>query len=343
MEKLTPSIPLLVAEISANHKQDLLLAKRHMQAAKHAGAHAIKIQTYRPSCLTLDSRDVIFRIEGDSPWEGRYLYDLYAEACLPWEWHGELFAYAKEIGIELFSSPFSLEALELLESLNCPRYKIASFECIDPLFIYEVASTKKPIVLSTGIALEEEIKEALEMCEKAGNSDITLLQCTSSYPAPLKEANLLAMQRFGEYGVKFGLSDHTLGSLCAIIAAVLGASMIEKHFILERSLGGVDSSFSMEAEEFAQMAAQIQDSILALGDPHHKKTLEELRGKRVFARSLFVKKPIKKGERFTRENIGSFRPNHGMHPRFFSDILGRRASRDLEFAKPLLTQDICKD
>lgn len=340
MGKLTPLKPFLVAEVSANHQQDLELAKKHILYAKKAGADAVKIQTYKPSCLTLDSKEEVFRINSNSPWDGRYLFELYQEAYLPWEWHQELFEYAKEVGIELFSSPFSYEALELLERLDCPRYKIASFECNDPLFIYEVAKTKKPIIISTGIALEEEIEEAVAMCKKAQNNQITLLQCTSSYPAPLDQANLLRMQTFAKkYGVQYGLSDHTLGNLCAIIATTLGASMIEKHFILDKNLGGVDSSFSMDFEEFSALSKDIKQTLLALGDCDYQADLEKIKKQRVFARSLFVKRAIKKGEKLSPDNIGSFRPNVGLPPRMLMDIMGKVATRDLDFSKPLSVDD----
>ncbi|MCE3038133.1 pseudaminic acid synthase [Helicobacter anatolicus] len=330
--------PLLVAEISANHNQNLELAKKHILYAKKAGANAVKIQTYTPSCLTLNSKSNIFKINANSPWDGKYLFELYSEAFLPWEWHEELFEYAKNIDIEIFSSPFSLRALELLESLHCPRYKIASFECVDLDFIYEVAKTKKPIILSTGVAQEEEIKDAVLVCKKAGNNDITLLQCTSAYPAPLKKANLSKMPLFFEkYGVKYGLSDHTLGNLCAIIATTLGASLIEKHFILDKKLGGVDSDFSMDFKEFCGLSKEIDNVILALGDKDSPRVVSEQ--ERVFARSLFVKKKIQKGEILTRENIGSFRPNAGLHPKYLKDVLGRIATKDLEFSKPLNEND----
>lgn len=331
-----PTPPLLVAEMSANHTKDLELAKATIKAAKDANADAIKIQTYQPSCLTLDSNLEIFKIRGGL-WDGYRLYDLYTEAMLPWEWHDELFSYAKKIGIEIFSSPFSIKALELLENLNCPRYKIASFECIDTDFIYVVASTKKPIILSTGIATKVEIKEALNACLKAGCKDITLLQCTSAYPAKITDANLLGMVSLGEefasFSVKWGLSDHTLGDLCAILATALGASMIEKHFILNKDIKSVDSEFSMDALEFSKMAKLIKESHAALGDGKLREN--EDKNKRSFARSLFVTKKIKKGEILTRENVASLRPYAGLHPRHLDNIIGKKFKCDLDAGTPL--------
>lgn len=332
-----PQKPLLVAEISANHKQNLKIAKESIYKAKLAGADSVKIQSYEASCLTLDSDNEIFKIKSGL-WAGRRLFELYEEAYLPWEWHEELFAYAREIGIELFSTPFSLKALELLEDLSCPRYKIASFELIDPSFIYEVARTQKPLILSTGIATESEIAEALEACHKAGNEDITLLQCTSAYPARIEDANLLAMLSLGaRFGVKYGLSDHTLGTLCAVVATSLGASLIEKHFIIDKNLGGVDSAFSMDFEEFSALSRAISEAYGSLGSGELRQ--EESVGGRVFARSLFVKKEVKKGEVLSGENIGSFRPYVGLHPRHLPEVLGRRAKRDLALGTPLSFED----
>lgn len=331
--------PLLVAEISANHQQDLEIAKKSLLMAKNAGADSVKIQSYEPSCLTLDSKSDIFRIK-EGLWKDERLFELYKKAFLPWEWHPILFDYAREINIELFSTPFSQKGLEILENLKCPRYKIASFELIDPYFIYEVAKTKKPIILSAGIATDTEIEEAIRMCKKAKNTDITLLQCTSAYPASIKDANLLAMVEFSKrYDVKYGLSDHTLGSLCAIVATSLGASLIEKHFMIDKSLGGVDSAFSMDFQEFSLLARDISEAFLSLGKGDIRKDEKEVKKQRVFARSLFVKKSIKKGEILSLDNIGSYRPYAGIHPRFLESVLGKRAKKDLDFSKPLSFDD----
>lgn len=329
--------PLVIAELSANHNQSLDLAKQHIQKAKEIGADGIKLQTYTPECLTLHSFKEHFKIKGGL-WDQSYLYDLYSSAYTPFEWHQELFAYAKKIGILIFSSPFSLKALELLESLACPMYKIASFEITDLTLISEVARTKKPIILSSGIGTDEEISEAIEVCKNVGNKDITLLKCTSSYPARIKDAHLLAMPEFSKkWDVKFGLSDHSAGFLLPVIATTLGASMIEKHFILDRSLGGADSEFSLETNEFQEMIAQVHLAAASLGDVHYQNNPND--PKRIFSRSLLIQKPIQKGEQFTLEHLTIKRPNVGLHPRFLKEVLGKRATRDLEFGDPLLEQD----
>ncbi|MDO7253356.1 pseudaminic acid synthase [Helicobacter cappadocius] len=332
--------PLIVAELSANHNQNLEIAKKSLIAIKECGANAIKLQTYTPECLTLNCTDECFQINSGTLWDGKTLYELYQEAYMPWEWHNELFALARSLDLIIFSSPFSLKALELLEQLDCPMYKIASFEITDTNLIYEVAKTHKPIIISTGIATEEEIKDALDMCKKAGNSDITLLKCTSSYPAPLQEANLLSMPQLGEkYNVKYGLSDHTQGYLSAIIATTLGANMIEKHFILDKKLGGVDADFSLDKLEFEEMVQAINSTILALGNKEPKIDLKKLTNQRKFARSLFVSKNIKKGEVLSMQNIQSVRPNNGLAPKYLKDIIGKKANTDLKFGKPLQIDD----
>lgn len=329
--------PLIVAELSANHNQDFNLALQSIKTAKEIGADAIKIQTYTPSCLTLDSKDERFKIKGGL-WDGESLYSLYSKAYTPFEWHKDLFSYAKEIGIALFSTPFSFEGLELLESLSCPMYKVASFELTYLDLIEKIALTHKPIILSSGMATDEEISEAIEVCRNAGNNDITLLKCTSSYPTPLNEANLATMNAFKrKWGVKIGLSDHTQGFLAPVIATSLGASMIEKHFILNKALGGADSAFSLDKEEFAQMIRYVRETSLVLGDENYQNALNDK--KREFSRSIFISKDIKKGESFTEENLTIKRPNLGLHPRFYKKVLGKRASRDLLFGTPLSQED----
>lgn len=328
--------PLIVAELSANHNQSFQVAKESILAAKSCGADAIKLQTYTADCLTLDCKNEYFQIKSGTLWDGKTLYELYTQAYTPWEWHAELFDLARKIGLEIFSSPFSLKALELLESLDCPMYKIASFEIVDIDLIYEVAKTQKPIIISTGIATHEEIIEALEACHNAGNHDITLLKCTSSYPAKLQDANLLAMPLLGQrYGVKFGLSDHTQGWICPMIATSLGATMIEKHFILDRAIGGADCAFSLDKDEFAQMVAHVRLAITALGEENPPIDEHKLKNQRKFARSLFVSKDIKAGEALTIENIRSVRPNNGIAPKYLSKVLGKKARKNLEAGKPL--------
>lgn len=327
----------IVAELSANHNQDLKLALESIKVAKEIGADAVKIQTYTPSCLTLNSDKKEFLIDGGL-WNGENLYSLYCKAYTPFEWHKELFAYARKIGITLFSTPFSQEGLELLESLSCPMYKVASFELTYLELIKSIASTHKPIILSSGMATDDEITEAVEICRSVGNNDITLLKCTSSYPTPLSEANLLAMSTFKQkWNVKIGLSDHTEGFLAPVIATSLGASMIEKHFILDKSLGGVDSAFSLDKDEFREMIRYVREASSALGDKNYQNKIDD--DKRRFSRSIFVSKDMKKGDVFTRENLVIKRPNYGLHPRYYEEILGKKALRDLPFATPLQEKD----
>lgn len=331
--------PLIIAELSANHQQDLQIAKDSITAIAKSGADGVKLQTYTPSCLTLDSKNPHFAISGGTLWDNTYLYDLYNQAQTPWEWHKELFALARSLGLIVFSSPFSVNGVEFLESLQCPMYKVASFEIMHYELIAAIAKTKKPIIFSTGIATDKEIESALTLCHKYGSKDITLLHCISEYPAPLDSANIKAMlglkQRFKKYNIKIGLSDHTLGSLCPIIATSLGASMIEKHFILDKSLGGVDSAFSMDKDEFHAMVEQVRSTALALGKKNPQVPKSTLKKRRMFARSIWVTKDIAKGERFTKENIAILRPNGGMHPRYFSQILHSKAKRDYKAASPL--------
>lgn len=338
--------PKIIAEISGNHNGDLKLALDSISAAHAAGADMIKIQTYEPSCLTIQSNNDYFLIDSGTIWDKENLYSLYQKAHTPFTWHKDLFNHAKKIGATLFSSPFSLRGLELLESLDCPMYKIASFEIIDLELIKAVASTKKPIIISTGIAYKNEIQEALNAANQA--SDITLLLCTSSYPAPLESMNLLALNELKKYGVKVGLSDHTIGSLCPILATALGASIIEKHFILDRSLGGVDSSFSMQKDEFEQMCKDVKNAYLALGKQENKfldssddsfYTCMDKSSNRAFARSIFVIKDIKQGEELSEENIKVIRPGFGLHPKFFDQILGKKATKFLKKATPLTKED----
>ncbi len=334
----TPQKPLLVAELSANHSGSLEVAKDSFQAIAKSGAKAVKLQTYTPDCLTLNAKNKYFQIKG-SPWEGQYLYDLYKEAQTPWEWHKELFKLGKELGLLVFSSPFSPKGVEFLESLGCPMYKIASFEVLDLELIAEVARCKKPVILSSGIANDEEIALALEMCYKYGAYDITLLHCVSSYPAPLDSMNLAQMPRIKEkFGVKFGLSDHTLDTLCACIATSLGASVIEKHFILDKSLQSVDSSFSLDVRGFTELSKVIDETFCALGNGVDSDAPKK---GREFARGIWVSEEIKKGAILTRQNIKILRPNieGGLHPRSYSEILGCKATRDLHFGEPLREGD----
>lgn len=333
--------PLIVAELSANHNQNLDLALEHIKKAKEIGADGIKIQTYTPECLTLPSKKEHFKIKGGL-WNDLYLHDLYSSAYTPFSWHQDLFKYAKEIGILLFSTPFSFQALELLESLCCPMYKIASFEMTDLDLIEKIAQTQKPMIFSSGIATNQELQEAIEVCAKEGNTDITILKCTSSYPAPISQANLLAMPKFAEkWGVKFGLSDHSEGFLLPVIATALGASMIEKHFILDRSLGGADSAFSLNVQEFEEMIKQIRLTKEALGDPNYKNSISD--SKRLFSRSLLICQPIKKGEMIQRHHLCVKRPNVGLPPKKLKEVLGKRVNKDLDFGDPLQAFDLWQE
>lgn len=324
----------LVAELSANHNQDKTLALQTIKAAKDSGADAIKLQTYMPDCLTLDCDLKDFRIQG-TLWEGRKFYDLYQEAMTPWEWHKDLFAYAHELGLICFSSPFSKEGVDFLESLGNPIYKVASFEIVDLELISYMARLGKPMILSKGIATKEEIQEAIDVCKQVGNADITLLQCTSSYPAPLNSANLSLISKLKQdFGVEVGLSDHTLGITAPIVAATLGAKVIEKHFILSRKLGGVDSAFSLEPKEFSQMAKAVREVEELLGIPTYELSEKSKEG-RAFMRSLYVVKDISKGEKITTESVRSIRPGYGIAPKYLKQVIGKYASRDLYRGKAL--------
>ncbi len=325
----------IIGEISANHGNDIEIVKKTIKKLKELGADAVKIQTYTAETITLDCDNDFFKIKGTSLWDGMKLYDLYKEASTPWEWHKELFNYAKEIGITLFSTPFDNTAVDLLEECGNPIYKVASFEITDIPLIEYIASKNKPIIMSTGIATFEEIKDAVEACERAGNTDITLLKCTSQYPAKLEDANLKTMIDMKEkFGVKVGLSDHTMGSIVPISAAALGAEVIEKHFIIDREIGGPDASFSMTPNEFEEMVKQVREVEKTLGLVDYSLTEKKIKSRK-FARSLFVVKDIKKGEIFTEENLRSIRPGDGLPPKFLKDIIGKKAKCDVEFGTPL--------
>lgn len=325
----------IIAEMSANHNQNKEIALRTIEAAKNAGADAVKIQTYTADTITLDCDNEYFQIKQGTLWDGTTLYKLYQQAYTPWEWHKELFDYAAELDIPLFSTPFDKTAVDFLETLNNPIYKIASFEITDIPLIEYTASKHKPIIISTGIATLQEIEEAVVACKKAGNSDITLLKCTSSYPAPLNEANLLTISdMLKRFNCKAGLSDHTLGDVCACTAVALGAKVIEKHFIIDRSIGGPDAAFSMEAEEFAVMVKRIRETEKCLGKVSYE--LSDLSKKnRKFSRSLFAVKDIQKGEIFTEDNIRSIRPGDGISPKFLPELLGKKSDREYKRGEPI--------
>lgn len=318
----------IIAELSANHNGNLETAIETIRAAKRAGADAIKLQTYTADTLTIDSNLDDFRIKG-TIWEGKNYYQLYQEAFTPWEWHEELIKVAKEEGLVCFSSPFDPTAVDFLEGLDVPAYKIASFEITDIPLIEYVASKGKPVIMSTGIAEREDIELALATCRNAGNNNIILLKCTSSYPAPIEEANMAMIPEFArDFNVIPGLSDHTMGATVPIVATTLGAKVIEKHFILDRSIGGPDASFSMNETEFTEMVQAVRDAEKAVGIVDYQTTPKQKAGK-AFSRSLYIVKDIKKGEAFTPENVRSIRPGFGLHPKYYASILDRRALCDL--------------
>lgn len=321
---------LIIAEMSANHNGSLSIALDTVRAAKRAGANAIKLQTYTADTLTLNCKQKDFIISNGSIWDGQTFYSLYQQAYTPWEWHKEIFRVAKKEGLLCFSTPFDHTAVDLLESLDNPIYKIASFEITDIPLIEYAAKRMKPIVISTGIAMEEDIQLAIDTCRAVGNHDITLLKCTSSYPAPIEEANLCMIRDLAErFNVKSGLSDHTIGSVSAIVAVTQGATMIEKHFIIDRSIGGPDASFSMNEQEFAQMVKDIRMVEAAVGSVSYELT-DKMKSGREFCRSLYVAEDMKLGEVITEQNIRSVRPGFGLHPKYLKDILGKTVNRDLE-------------
>ena len=325
----------IIAELSANHNGNLEVALKTIESAKRAGADAIKLQTYTPDTLTIDVNNDYFKIDGDTLWDGKTLYELYDEAYTPWEWHEILFAKAKELGLICFSSPFDFTAVDFLESLGVPAYKIASFEIQDIPLIKHTASKGKPIIMSTGIANEDDINLAVETCRSVGNNDIILLKCTSSYPAPLDIANLMTITDMGEkYNVEVGFSDHTYGFIAPVVAVSLGARVIEKHFILDKSIGGPDADFSLDEKEFTEMVQAVRDAEKLIGKVDYTVT-KKVEKNRKFARSLFIVKDIKKGEKLTQENIRSIRPGYGMHPKYYEQILGMRAKTDIERGIPI--------
>ena len=320
----------IVADLSANHNGSKDVALKTIRAAKRAGADAVKFQTYTADTITLDCQNEDFKIKQGTLWDGRYLYDLYQEAYTPWEWHRELYDVAKAEGLICFSSPFDKSAVDFLESLGNPIYKIASFEITDVDLIAYAARKGKPMVISTGIATEEDIRLAVDTCRSAGNNDITLLKCTSSYPAPIEEANLCMIADLANrFKVKVGLSDHTLGSIAGITAVSLGACMIEKHFILDRSIGGPDAFFSMNELEFSQMVKDIRTVESAIGQVNYEPT-DKMKAGRAFSRSLYVAENMKKGEVITEINVRSVRPGYGLHPKYLPEILGKKVNRDIE-------------
>ena len=328
--KISKGSPVfIIAELSANHNGNIETAIETIRAAKRAGANCIKLQTYKPETITFNSRKEDFLIKG-TIWGGRNLYDLYNEAYTPWEWHKTLFEEAKAQGLICFSSPFDKTAVDFLEKFNVPAYKIASFEITDIPLIEYVASKGKPIILSTGIATLEDINLALDACKRVGNSDIALLKCTSSYPAPIEEANMIMLKDYVKrFGVVVGLSDHTLGYTVPLVATCYGAQIIEKHFILDDTIGGPDASFSMNEKEFSTMVKLIRDAEKSIGNVDYSLTEKQIKG-RDFSRSLYIVKDIKFGEIITEKHIKSIRPGFGLHPKELKNWLGKPSPKDFE-------------
>jgi pseudaminic acid synthase len=325
----------IIAELSANHLKDYDTAMKTLQAAADAGVDAFKIQTLTPDTMTIDCDNEHFTINKGTLWDGRTLYDLYSETPLPYEWHKPIIDKCKELGLIWFSTPYDKSATDFLEEFDPPAYKIASFEITDVPLIEYVASKGKPVIISTGIATESEIMDALNACRRAGNDEIALLKCTSAYPAPFEEINLRTIEDYkNRFDVVSGLSDHTLGTEVPVASVAVGASVIEKHLILDRNLGGPDAKFSLEPQEFKALVNQVRNVEKALGSVTYELT-EKARDNRMFARSLFIVKDIKSGDLFTEENVRSIRPGYGMAPKFMERVLGKKASLDIERGTPL--------
>lgn len=330
--------PYIIAEMSGNHNGDIDRAIELLKAAKESGASAVKLQTYTADTITINHDSEEFMIRGGL-WDGSKLYDLYEQAHTPWDWHNVLFAEAKKLDITIFSSPFDHTAVDFLESLNAPAYKIASFELIDLPLIRKVAVTGKPMIMSTGNANLAEIEEAVAAAKGAGATDIVLLHCTSGYPTPASQANISTMAVMRDaFGVEVGLSDHTMDIGVSVAAVTLGACVIEKHFTLARADGGPDSAFSLEKEELKSLVVNCNMAFEALGSPNFISTEAELKTK-CHRRSLYVVKDIKKGDAFTEEHVRSIRPGNGILPKYLDIVLGSKATQDLTFGKPLQFSD----
>jgi len=325
----------IIAELSANHNGSLDVAIETIKAAKRSGADAIKLQTYTPNTMTIDHDNSHFKINEGTLWDGKTLFELYGEAYTPWEWHETLFKVAEEEGLICFSSPFDLTAVDFLEKFNVPAYKIASFEIQDIPLIEYAASKMKPIIISTGIANLEDIQLAVDICRKVGNEEIILLKCTSSYPAPLELANLVTIQDIKKrFNVEVGFSDHTYGFLAPAVATTLGAKIIEKHFILNKSIGGPDADFSLDEKEFKAMVDAVRDTEKMLGTVNYDVS-KKVEKNRKFARSLFIVEDVKKGEKLTEKNIRSIRPGYGLHPKHYKEVLGKTFTNDFSKGEPL--------
>ena len=333
--------PYIIAEMSANHNGDINAAYSIIEAAKSSGADAVKIQTYRPDTITLKSQKEDFVIKGGL-WDGRTLYDLYEEAHTPWDWHKPLFDHARRVGITIFSSPFDTTAIDLLEDLGAPAYKIASFEAIDLPLIRYAASTGKPMIISTGMADQTEIAEAIDAAKSAGCSDLAILHCVSGYPAPAEDYNLKTIpDMIDRFGLVTGLSDHTLDNTTAIASVVLGASIIEKHFTLDRNGGGPDDSFSLEPSEMAALCRDTKTAWAALGQVDYGRKSSE-QGNVQFRRSLYFVRDMAAGETITADCIRSVRPGYGLPPKYFDRLMGCRMKKAVSINSPVNWDDMEK-
>lgn len=325
----------IIAEMSSNHNQNIDTAKNTIKTAKEVGADAIKLQTFTPNTMTIDSDKEYFKLTQGTLWDGTTLYKLYKKSYIPYKWHKELFEYAYKIGIDIFSTPFDKTAVDLLEDLNTPMYKIASFEMNDIPLLEYTASKGKPMLLSTGVATISDIEEAINACKRVGNNDITLLKCTTTYPTPFDEVNLLTIQNMKEtFNIEVGISDHSLGNAVSVAAVALGAKVVERHFIIDRDIDCPDSSFSLNPEEFGSLVKDIRAVEKALGKITYELTENQIKNKQ-HSRSLFVIKDIKKGDIITEENVLSIRPAFGMHPRYYKEILGKKFNCNLEKGTPM--------
>jgi pseudaminic acid synthase len=326
----------IIAELSANHGGDINIAIETIRKAKQTAADAIKLQTFTPDTITLDSKRPEFLINHGTIWDGQYLYDLYKETFLPREWHEVLFKVAKEEGLICFSSPFDLTAVDFLEELNVPAYKIASPEIMDIPLIEKCAKTGKPIIISTGIANISDIELAIETCRNVGNDNIALLKCTTSYPASIEDVNLKTIKNFSEmFNVIAGLSHHNLGLIVPTVSVAMGAKIIEKHFILDKSIGGADSSFSLDVKEFTEMVSSIRDAEKSIGKISYNIGKKATSLSKLASRSLFIVQDIKSGEIISTENIRSIRPDNGIHPKYYNEVLGKKAVKDIPKGTPL--------
>ncbi len=325
----------IIGELSCNHLQDIDIARKSIDLMAESGIECVKLQTSKPDGITIDCDNEYFRINGGTLWDNRTLYDLYKETYTPWEWHQPLKEYADSKGLIFFSSPFDLDAVDFLDALDVPAFKIASFEITDIPLIEKVAGKGKPVIISTGIAERQDIDDAVAACKRKGNEQIIILKCTSAYPAPYHEMNLSLIPRMmHDYDYLIGLSDHTLDNLAAITAVALGAKVIEKHFIIDRKMGGPDAAFSMEPAEFEDMIHTIRNVESLLGKQDYSLGETSSKNKR-FARSLFVVENVREGERLTADNIRSIRPGYGLHPKYYSEILGKKFRKDIQKGTPL--------